>query len=255
MSYSAVGGGSLALRFNQQSMRSMRSSLCAHYNVLLQAEQQQVGEDALKQAIYQRYQAKKLMLENEPLQKCLSQELCDAGFSDIYFNEIAAHQRLHIETSFAAKYFEERIESLLELLAPYTIEGEFSFRGEDDGLWRLLFTGTGWTEQDGEIVYTDRHPSATPAAPPYPFFAENEGAFSVLLSEIQKRMQSDERSASQRGNQLLTAFREHDPDSVLAALTNLSLQSLGAFAGIWQSDSDGLESLNQAAREELMNEK
>lgn len=155
MSYWAFGRGSLTLHVDEQSVSDLRTRIRAHYDKLCQEAQKSVGENSLRESISRKYQTEKQMLEDFEPSDWIQRELRGANFSDMYIEKIPDSQCLHIETSFDGKYYEELIMPLLELLSPQTVEGELSFQGEDDALWRLLFTGTGWVEQSGQIVYTD----------------------------------------------------------------------------------------------------
>lgn len=116
-------------------------------------------------------------------------------------------------------------------------EGSLSFVGEDGGHWRLEFKNGEWGVQHGEIVYEDEDVNLAPLS--YPAFSENADNFEALLSTLQERMETDDRSAMLRGKAFLSAYRERNPDGMLLALTGWNLQSLGAIAGIWP-DTEGV---------------
>lgn len=234
MSYGAVGDGWLVLRFDSQAKSSLKAGMCARYDELCRTEQNQPGMDMLRELILQTYEAKKKALELKGPSDWLKKEFSEIGFSDASANEDPAQETLYIEMSFDGKYYEDRIMGLLNTLVPFTVEGEFSFRGEDDELWRLQFTGADWNDERGEIIYTDKNAAAERGEGPYPDLIEDVGTFEALLSEVEARFKSDDRPAPQRGRQLMTAFQNQDPDGVLLALTGWSLRSLGALAGIWQ---------------------
>lgn len=155
MSYYAVGRGTLVLRSDEQSVNGLKAGMRTYYDAQCQSEQGYAVSDSLKESIFQRYETKKRMLDQSDLRKWLLQELHAVGFSDFDFDEDPTQQHLYVYVSFDGKYYEQRIMPLLELLSPYTIEGSLAFQGEDDALWRLLFSEAVWTEQSGEIVYND----------------------------------------------------------------------------------------------------
>lgn len=230
MSYCATGDGWLTLRFDEKTQEGVKAKLQARWYKLYQAALKSPG--AFQESIIREYQEKKRKIEERCLSDSLESEFYGIGFSEVSATEDPAQQTLYIEMSFDKKYYEEHIMGLLEPLAPYTVEGEFSFHGEDGALWRLFFTGAEWEEHHGEVVYTDL--DASGGAVPCPPLVEDVGTFEALLSEVAARLKSDARPAPQRGRQLMMAFQNQDPDGVLVALTGWSLRSLGALAGIWQ---------------------
>lgn len=235
MSYSAVGRGALTLRFDEPSKTKLKTEMSAYYDRLCSAET--ADANSLSEYIEQQYQEKKRALEQDKSTGWLREELSDLGFDYVGITE--SQQMLSIDTYFDGKYCEDRIAGFLEVLAPFTVEGDFSFRGEDDDeLWCLQFSGTGWMEQSGEIVYAGLPDPETQVDHPYRTLIENSEAFGVLLSEVEARLRMDQRPNAQRGGLLLAAFRDHNPDGVLLALTGWSLQSLGALAGIWPKSQE-----------------
>ena len=241
MSYGALGDGWVTLLFDEQAKSGLKSSMSARYNELCQLEQNQPGMEVFRESVIQTYAAKQKALEQKNLSDILKKEFSDIGFYENSVSENLRQRTLYIEASFDGRYYEDRISGLLDILRPFTVEGEFSFRGEDDGLWRLQFTGAEWVGQQGEVAYKDLGDNiAEPCKGPYPHLVEDVGAFEALLTEINSRIKLDDRPTLQRGKQLMTAFQNQDPDGVLLALTGWSLQALGAFAGIWQ-DSNGTD--------------
>lgn len=181
-----------------------------------------------------RYHEKKAALEQAAVKDWLQRELTDIGFCDVTIEE-QPQQLLYIEATFSAKYYEEQVSGLLDALSNWTVEGEFSFQGEDDQLWQLYFTGAEWAERSGTVSYADLETASEQHEGQYPALVEDVGTFEALLSEVEVRLKSDDRPAPQRGRQLMMAFQNQDPDGVLLALTGWSLRSLGALAGIWQN--------------------
>lgn len=151
MSYGAVGDGWLTLRMDEQAKSGLKETLLARCDELCQSEQEATPEFC--ESIHRCYEAKKQALEkNEPC-AWLKREFSDVRFYDVSVDENAAQKTVYIEVSFDGKYYEEQIMGLLDTLSAWTVEGSFSFRGEDDALWRFHFTGAEWTEQNGEISY------------------------------------------------------------------------------------------------------
>lgn len=233
MSYCATGDGWLILRFDEKAQKGLREKLLARWYRLCQSAMETPGTS--QEYIIRQYREKKQALERGKLADCLADEFREIGFSEVSATMDTVQQTIYIEISFDKKYYEDHIMGLLEPLAPYTVEGTLSFRGEDGALWRLFFTGADWTEHHGEVVYTDL--SASCGAEPCPPLVEDVDTFEVLLSEVAARLKSDDRPAPQRGRQLMTAFQNQDPDGVLVALTGWSLRSLGALAGIWKKEA------------------
>ena len=81
----------------------------------------------------------------------------------------------------------------------------------------------------GEIIYKDQTNTEQRRQIP----SAGEDIWESLLARIQALIQSDQRSAAERGYLLVNAVREQDPDGVLAALTGWSMQALGAFVELW----------------------
>lgn len=50
-------------------------------------------------------------------------------------------------------YHEDTVEKFLEIFTPFTMDGMFEFRGEDNTLWRFDFRDGSWHEDNGEIWY------------------------------------------------------------------------------------------------------
>ena len=207
--------------------------MLARYEELCQAEQKATAE--FREYIRLRYEAKKQALEQDSPSVWVKKEFSDIRFTDISMEDNPEQQFLYVEASFDGKYYEERIMGLLEALAPWTVDGIFSFCGEDEAHWRLYFTGVEWSEQRGDVIYRDLNAVAEHNEAPLPGLVEDVGTFEALLTEVESRLKSDNRPAPQRGRQLMTAFQNQDPDGVLLALTGWSLRSLGALAGIWQN--------------------
>lgn len=220
----------MTLRFDGDAQEGLKAKLLARWYELCQAALKEPG--SFSESITHQYQEKKQALKQVKPACCLVREFRDIGFSDISATEHPAQKTLYIEMSFDKKYYEDQIMGLLGTLAPYTVEGEFSFCGGDGERWRMFFTGADWEKQCGEIIYTDLAISSSAA--PCPPLVEDVKTFEMLLSEVAERLKSDDRPAPQRGRQLMTAFQNQDPDGVLVALTGWSLRSLGALAGIWQ---------------------
>ncbi len=236
MSCIAIGDGWLILRFDTAAKTDLRARLSAWYDQQCQAEQKQERSAAFHKTICQRYQRKKRELKQAMLDQWLKQEFADIRYDDVFTEEDPAQHTLYIEASFDGKYHEESITGLLNILSPYTVEGEFSYCGEDGTHWRLVFSGADWVEQRGEVIYTDL--AAPKATTSLPALVVGVDTYEALLSEVETRLKSDARPAPQRGRQLMAAFQDNNPDGVLLALTGWSLQSLGALAGIWQKEAE-----------------
>lgn len=55
-----------------------------------------------------------------------------------------------------SKYDEDILDALEKISDRYPIaEGELNYRGEDESLWRHIYTENRWTEQTGRIVYEE----------------------------------------------------------------------------------------------------
>ena len=156
MGYNATGRGTLILRFDEKAISGMKARMRVYYDELSQKGIEAYRPDEYMMQIHQSVcETEKEALEKEQPTEWLESALSSAGFSEIYFTKLPEHQLLHVETEFDAKYREDEILKLLEALSPQTITGNFSFCGEDNGIWRLVFIGISWCEQRGEIVYKD----------------------------------------------------------------------------------------------------
>ena len=233
MGYNATGRGTLILRFDEKAISGMKARMRVYYDELSQKGIEAFRPDEYMMQIHQSVcETEKEALEKEQPTEWLESALSPAGFSEIYFTKLPEHQLLHVETEFDAKYREDEILKLLEALSPQTITGNFSFCGEDNGIWRLVFIGISWCEQRGEIVYKDK--AGTEPLRQAPDASEEK--WEALLAQIQSFVQSDPRPAVQRGYLLVNAVREQDPDGVLEALTGWSMQALGAFVELWNEE-------------------
>ena len=205
MSYAAVGNGSLVLRFDENAINDMKARMQSYYDELSRKGIKAYRPGEYMMQVHQSVcEAEKEALEKEQPTEWLETALSGVGFSEIYFTK----------------------------LSPQTITGVFSFCGEDNGVWRLSFIGTSWQEQQGEIIYKDQTNTEQRRQIP----SAGEDIWESLLARIQALIQSDQRSAAERGYLLVNAVREQDPDGVLAALTGWSMQALGAFVELWNQE-------------------
>lgn len=233
MSYSATGSGTLVLRFDENAINGMKARMQVYYDELFQKGVAAYRPDEHMMQVHRSvYEAEKEALEKEQPTEWLESALSAVGFSDIHFTKQSELQLLYVEMEFDARYREDTILKLLEALSPQTITGDFSFCGEDNGVWRLVFIGTSWHEQRGEIVYKDK--AGTEPLQQAPDASEEK--WEALLAQIQSLVQSDPRPAVQRGYLLVNAVQAQEPDGVLAALTGWSMQALGAFVELWSKE-------------------
>lgn len=233
MSYAAVGNGSLVLRFDENAINDMKARMQAYYDELSRKGIKAYRPGEYMMQVHQSVcEAEKEALEKEQPTEWLETALSGVGFSEIYFTKQPDLQLLHVETEFDAKYRENEILELLETLSSQTITGDFCFCGEDNGIWRLVFIGTSWHEQRGEIVYKDK----AETGPLQQASDASEEKWAALLAKIQSFVRSDQQPAIQRGYLLVNAVREQNPDGVLEALTGWSMQALGAFVELWNEE-------------------
>lgn len=233
MSYAAVGNGSLVLRFDENAINDMKARMQAYYDELSRKGIKAYRPGEYMMQVHQSVcEAEKEALEKEQPTEWLETALSGVGFSEIYFTKLLDLQLLYVDVEFDAAYREDTILELLKSLSPQTITGVFSFCGEDNGVWRLSFIGTSWQEQQGEIIYKDQTNTEQRRQIP----SAGEDIWESLLARIQALIQSDQRSAAERGYLLVNAVREQDPDGVLAALTGWSMQALGAFVELWNQE-------------------
>ena len=56
-------------------------------------------------------------------------------------------------TQESQRYYEDAVLDFLTAIAPYTASGHIEFVGDDDYMWRFVWTNGEWQEQNGRIVW------------------------------------------------------------------------------------------------------
>ena len=85
--------------------------------------------------------------------EALADRLQYIGFEITTFEETTycATYRLR----FANNYNEDEVEEFLKAIEPYTLYGEFTFRGDDDEHWHYEYEDDKWRTKYGEVVYQE----------------------------------------------------------------------------------------------------